>query len=204
MNDTNLNQSHFSPNVPPSVSTDGCPQDLPKTAAPQWHVMRSAYCREMKALQLLQRDGFECYVPQRTVRVEKGGKVITKVVPVVHNLVFVFSTRALISPWKRAHEADASLRYTIDRNTGLPMVVSTKAMEDFMRVTREADDILFLDNPDVVVTKGQRVEVIAGPFKGVQGHVLRIRRDRRVVVSIEGVVAAALASMPQDHFRLIE
>lgn len=204
MNDLNLCQSHNSPAVLPSASADGCPQEVPDDKDFQWYVMRSTYCREMKARELLETDGFECYVPVRTVRIERGGKLITKVVPVVHNLVFVFSSRALITPWKRTHEIGASLRYNIDRSTGKPMVVNKKVMDDFIRVTREADDILFLDNPEVVVAKGQRVEIIVGPFKGVQGRVLRIRRDRRVVVSIEGIVAAAMASMPQSHFRLLE
>lgn len=203
MNDYHLNDTHTYPTVIPSASAAGCPQVVLRGEEPRWYVMRSAYFREMKARELLERDGFECYVPLHTVRVERAGEVVTKEVPVVHNLVFVFSTRALISPWKRMHEEDASLRYIIDRSTGLPMVVNTKVMEDFIRVTREADDILFLDNPEVVVTKGQRVEIIVGPFKGVQGHVLRIHRDRRVVVSIEGIVAAALASMPREWFKLI-
>lgn len=122
----------------------------------------------------------------------------------VHNLIFVYTTREALDPWKRLHESDAALRYTIDKSTNKPMVVSDKAMEDFIRVTQEANDsLLYLDNPSIILTKGQKVEVVAGPFKGVQGYILRIRKDRRVVVTLNGLISVALATMPMDHFKII-
>ena len=39
--------------------------------------------------------------------------------------------------------------------------------------------------------EGDRVVVTDGPFKGAEGHVRRIKRDRRLVVAIRGVVAVA-------------
>ncbi len=167
--------------------------------------MRSSYSREMKARELLERDGFECYVPTRQERIERNGKLEQRAVAVIHNLIFVRATREVLDPWKRLHDEDAALRYTIDKSTGHPMVVDNKSMEDFMRVTALADDsLLFLDNPDIVLTKGQKVEIILGPLKGVQGYILRIRRDRRVVVSLHGIVSVALASMPREWFKLIK
>lgn len=167
--------------------------------------MRSAYGREMRAKKMLEEASFKCFVPLHRVREERNGKITTKVVPVVRNLIFVHTTREALDPWKRYNEEGAALRYTIDKSTQKPMVVTDKAMSDFIRVTKESDDsLIYLDNPDVVVTKGQRVEIIVGPFKGIQGHVVRIHRDRRVVVSIKGLVAVAMASMPQSHFRLLK
>lgn len=169
-----------------------------------WFVMRSSYSREMKAKDLLDKDGIGCYVPTRQERIERNGKIEQRTVAVVHNLLFVHSTREALDPWKRIHEEDAAIRYTIDKSTGKPMIVDDKSMEDFMRVIAQADDsLLFLDNPDIVLTKGQKVEIILGPLKGVQGYILRIRRDRRVVVSLHGLVSVALAAMPREWFKLI-
>ena len=39
--------------------------------------------------------------------------------------------------------------------------------------------------------EGQRVRVTDGPFKGVEGIVLRIRRSRRVVIELPGLLAVA-------------
>lgn len=199
----NLSSAPIASSTTASTTVAGCPPVVPESEPVRWFAMRSSYCREMKALELLQRDGFECYVPLRTERIEKGGVVTQKDVPVVHNLIFVHSTRDLLTPWKRLHEADAALRYIIDKATDKPMIVPDRAMNDFIRVTRDSNDVLYLDDPSVCLTAGQRVEVVAGPFKGVQGQIVRIRRDRRVVIDIEGLIAVALASMPREWFKLL-
>lgn len=185
----------------------GCPPVVQTTDTEenrQWFVMRSSYSREMKAKELLECNDIECYVPTRQERIERNGKIIQRTVAVVHNLVFVHSTRQILDPWKRLHEEDAALRYTIDKSTGKPMIVDDKSMQDFMRVISDADDaLLYLDNPSIILTKGQKVEIILGPLKGVQGYILRIRRNRRVVVSINGLVSVALAAMPMTHFKAL-
>lgn len=211
--DATLSQDACPPIVPISQPDSAVLSSQPDSIAPtishlakkvQWYVMRSSYCRELKAKDLLEKDGFTCFVPMQKVRTEHAAIIKTQMVPVVHNLIFVRTSRLKMDPWKRLHEANAALRYMMDKSTKHPMVVSDKSMQDFMQVTSQSnDDILYLDNPEVVVERGQKVEIIVGPFKGVQGYVLRIRRDRRVVVSLEGLVAVAMASMPQSHFRLL-
>lgn len=171
----------------------------------KWYVMRSTYCREQKAKALLEADGIECYVPTREERTEKDGVVKQKTVSLVHNFIFVHSTKSVLDPWKHLHEDNAGLRYYIDKSTRKPMLISDKAMHDFILVTQSTDEsLLYLDNPDVVLEHGQRVEVILGLFKGVQGYVLRIRKDRRVVVTLQGLVSVALATMPMSYFKKVE
>lgn len=166
--------------------------------------MRSSYSRELKAQALLQKDGIPSFVPTQTKRKIIQGEVVDRQEALVHNLIFVRSTRNQLDPWKRLHEGDAALRYIIDKSTSLPMVVPEKAVNDFIRVTSEANaSLIYLDNPDIVLTKGQKVEVVVGPFRGIQGYILRIRRDRRIVVTLNGLVSVALATMPKEYFRLI-
>ena len=126
-------------------------------------------------------------------------------VPAVHNLIFVHSTRDFLDSYKRKVERDCPLRYMMDRSTGLPMVVRDKEMEDFIRVTAEKDEgILYLDNPSVIVTKGTSVELVSGPFKGVKGKLLRIRRERKVVLQLAGVVAVAVDGIPMQWCKVID
>lgn len=183
--------------VSPSAAVIGCPPDMTvsENAREQihWYVMRSTYCREVKAREMLEADGVECYVPMRTMRSEQSERVV----PVVHNLVFVRTNRDYMDQWKRRHEEDCPLRYTIDRSTSLPMIVRDRAMEDFIRVTKDADDeILYLDNPNVAVEKGKQIEIVCGQYAGVRGTILRILRDRKVVVSAGGLVAVAISGIP--------
>lgn len=93
----------------------------------------------------------------------------------------------------------------MDKATGLPMTVPEKEMQDFIRVTGNCDcDIDYLDKPEIVYTKGRKVEITYGPFCGVTGYVLRIRRDRKVVVTVSGLVSAVIsADMRPEWLKLI-
>lgn len=169
----------------------------------QWFVMRSTYSREMKAKVILERDGIECYVPTRKIRRFEGGKPIDENVPLVHNLVFVRTFRDFMDIYKRRIETTCPLRYAIDKSTAKPMIVREKEMQDFMRVTQEASDsIRYLDDPEELLRKGQDVEIITGPFTGVQGKIVRFHRDRRVVVSLAGLMAVAMSSMPISWLKI--
>ena len=53
----------------------------------------------------------------------------------------------------------------------------------------EGLELLGDDKPEYHI--GDRVVVTGGPFKGAEGHIKRIKRDRRLVVTIPGIVAVA-------------
>lgn len=58
-----------------------------------------------------------------------------------------------------------------------------------------------LDPTTITFKKGERVRVTGGLFEGVEGEFVRVKGDRRVVVSIQGVMAIATAFI---HPSLIE
>jgi transcription antitermination factor NusG len=73
-----------------------------------------------------------------------------------------------------------------------PAVIPDREMEVFRFVVsagREGLTLLGDDRPEY--HEGDRVVVTGGPFKGAEGHIKRIKRDRRLVVAIRGVVAVA-------------
>ncbi len=186
---------------PPVVSQ--VQENSPSEPELHWFVMRSTYSREMKAKDILERDGIECYVPTRKIRRFEGEKPINENIPLVHNLVFVRTFRDFMDIYKRRIETTCPLRYAIDKSTAKPMIVREKEMQDFMRVTQEASDsIRYLDDPEELLRKGQDVEIITGPFTGVQGKIVRFHRDRRVVVSLAGLMAVAMSSMPISWLKI--
>lgn len=182
-----------------SSTTPSEEESLSMSPQLQWFVMRVTYSRELKAQAQLQEIGVETYIPLIKQRTEKGCQPIA----VIHNLIFVHTTRNFLDFYKQ-HKKDCPLRYTMDKSTGLPMVVRDKEMKDFMRVMYKASskDILYLDNPDIVATKGTPITIIDGPYKGIEGYLLRIRRDRKVVLQLEGIVACALNGIPITYCKI--
>ena len=94
------------------------------------------------------------------------------------------------------------IRYIMDRETRRPLVVPDRQMHSFIAVAGAYDEqIVYLDPSIVSLREGDRVRIVGGVFSGVEGIFIRIKGDRRVVVSIEGVMAVATAFV---HPSLIE
>ena len=169
-----------------------------------WFPMRVTYQREMKVKAELDRLGIENFVPMRYKVVERqndGDTELRRVlVPAINNLIFVRETQERLSELKRTNEALEPLRYMMDRTVSQEhaiMTVADREMENFMRVARRTDDsVMFLDNETVVGKEGKRVEIMGGAFEGVTGVIRRVKRCKRVVVEIEGVVSVAIAWVP--------
>ena len=125
-----------------------------------------------------------------------------QLVPLIHNLVFVRSTREKLDEIKRDISLKVPIRYIMDRETRRPLVVPDRQMHSFIAVAGAYDEqIVYLDPTIVSLREGDRVRIVGGVFSGVEGIFIRIKGDRRVVVSIEGVMAVATAFV---HPSLIE
>ena len=51
--------------------------------------------------------------------------------------------------------------------------------------------VIYLPPTEYSMQKGDRVRITGGVFEGVEGIFVRVKGDRRVVVSIQGVMAVA-------------
>ena len=62
----------------------------------------------------------------------------------------------------------------------------------------------FYSREDIVnFRQGARVRVTAGTLKGAEGYIKRIKRDRRLLVAIEGFVAVATSYLPPEMLEII-
>jgi len=170
------------------------------TGTMSWFAIRVTYGRELKFKQLLNDAGFECFVPMRNKTVEKDGRKVVLTVPAVANLCFVNSEKSLLDEFMRSFGDSCWGRYIWDKATRKPIVVPDKAMDDFIQISRVmSDDVLYLKEITSKLRQGQKVRVVKGPFKGVEGTVVRIKRSRRVVVELPGMLAIATTYVqPQD------
>lgn len=177
-------------NDSPDSDDSGCPQDVP-----HWYALRVTYGREMKLKAVLEEQEIRHFLPIKTIHYnrKRDGKLMKKQVSAIPNLIFVHSTRPQVQALKEDCAATIPVRYFMDRTSHKPLIIPDRQMEDFIRLASDGDDnLLYLDNPEIVFEKGEPVEVTYGPFAGIQGYVLRIRRDRKVVLVLNGLLAAAI------------
>ena len=122
--------------------------------------------------------------------VVKDGRRICKFVPAVHNLVFIRSTRKRIDTLKDK------------AGMNLPVIVPDDQMRSFILVAGTYEEsVIYVEPAELQLVRGQKVRVMGGVFEGAVGEFVRIRRDRRVVVNIEGVMAVATTFI---HSSLVE
>ena len=67
-----------------------------------------------------------------------------------------------------------------------------------------AEGLEFFADDDLTRYKaGDKVRVLEGPLKGAEGYIKRIRKDRRLLVSIEGFIAVATSFIPPQFLEKV-
>ncbi|MBQ9576814.1 MAG: UpxY family transcription antiterminator [Muribaculaceae bacterium] len=174
-----------------------------------WFPMRVTYNRELKIKGLLDELQIENFVPMRYDYVQTRSGKKKMMIPAIRNLIFVKSSRETLTRLKMSNAGFEPMRYmtrkslTDGRNEII--YVPDKQMDNFMRVASIPDDrIIVLDNADFINKVGKRVEITEGYFAGVEGVIKRIKRNKHVVVQIDGVAAVAIAFVPASCLSFID
>ena len=94
-----------------------------------WYAMRITYSRELALKEYLDSISVECYVPMHYEKITYQGKERRKLVPVVHNLIFVHTSRIRLDEIKQQMEYKFPMRYIMDRETQSPIIVPDSQME---------------------------------------------------------------------------
>ena len=156
------------------------------------YVLRVSYSRELKIKETLDKRGVRTFVPMMWKKVEKEGNIRKMLVPAVSNLCFVFWTKADIDAFISEFGDKSPVHYYWDRTSSRPMTVPSKAMDDFVKVASSLDeDLVYMTEISDKLREGQTVKVRSGAFAGVEGKIVRIRKSRRLMVELPGMLAVA-------------
>lgn len=174
----------------------------------QWYPMRITYHRELTIKEHLDSLGIQNFLPMRHELVEtKDGKKLM-FVPAIHNLIFVYSTQKKLTELKMTKKEFEPMRYIMkpceDGERGEIMHVPDWQMENFIRVaSAEENSVQYLDYDNYLRKVGKQVRIMEGNFAGVEGVIKRIKKNKYVVVQIEGVAAVAITYIPAHYLTEI-
>ena len=210
----------------------GCPEHSSEGVPSSWYALRVSYSRELKVRDRLNELGVKTFVPMmwRRCPVPPGrtkGKQTTsslpaptgqsteslkrmrknpsrRLVPAVGNLCFAYSTRAELEDFIRGYGDTSPVHFYWDRTANKPLTVPEKAMNDFIAVSSTLDeDLIYITEITSKLREGQTVKVKEGPFKGVEGKVVRIRKSRRILVELPGMLAVATTYIQPEYLEII-
>ena len=175
-----------------------------------WFPMRVTYGREVKVKEALDKLGIDNFLPMHYELVDPGdGNKKRLLVPAIHNLIFIHDSREDITLLKTTRREFQPLRYITkhfaESVADNILTVPETQMRNFMRVASVQDDsVMFLDNSDYLNKVGRRVLITEGYFAGVEGVIKRIKKNKHVVVQLEGLAAVAVTDVPASCLRTLD
>ena len=113
----------------------------------------------------------------------------------INNLIFLRAAKPVALGL--ANDFGVPLHYLIDRSTNSLLVVPDKQMEDFIRVLQEDEEPVPIEQ---AVQAGDKIRVVRGKLKGVEGYVLTTDEKTFIVVSLCGLLQAK-ARIPRASFE---
>jgi transcription antitermination factor NusG len=162
-----------------------------------WYALKVFYNKVFEIEDYLRDDGTESYIPCETVeRIARGIKRLDRR-PVISSLVF-FRTTVQHALQLQGVLRDRVILYT-DRTAEKkrPAAIPDREMQMFMLVTSSgAQGLEYFSDTGLAYHTGDRVRVTGGIFEGAEGYILRVKGNRRLVVSIQGICAVATSYIP--------
>lgn len=161
----------------------------------QWYAMRVTYGRELKVQDAL-KNKFKTYIPKCYRTVQRFGQKHYEIASQISNLIFIYATFDTLQEEKTSNPAAQYLRY-IKNHEGNYIIVPNKQMEDFIKVSElPEEELIPIDITEGTKLTGQKVKIIDGKLTGVEGRIMRLQGNKKVVVYIEDLLATAISFIP--------
>jgi len=168
---------------------------LAYSSIPYWFALRIFYNRIDPLRLTLDTAAIRYFYPHHLVEHCSDGGINYVQEPLIRSLMFVRSTNESLDKIRLKHAGSVSPYY--DQRTRKPLTIPDEQMDSFIKLCDIKDSGLeYLGEDGPQFHKGDRVRVTDGIFKGYEGYIKRIKHDRRLIVTIEGVAAFATKFIP--------
>lgn len=136
-------------------------------------------------------------------REASNGTTATEGRPTISGLIFIQGKTKVIK--KYLWERFPQYHLVNDCSTRKAAVIPDSVMQPFMRIANtDPSRIRFLVNPLTHYAEGNTlVEIMTGPLAGLQGYIIRIDRDRKLVIGV-GDMTVAIGGVHKENFEKVE
>ena len=179
-----------------------CTDPTMKEEAPRWYALKVFYNRTAALEKKIAACDVETYIPMQTLEKFDADGLHYEEKPLINSLLFVRCKESWLISFKRVNPLDFMFYTASD----LRRPIDDEEMRMFMFVT-SADrgrNLHYFGESDSTFKMGQKVRVVDGIYKGAEGYIKRIKKDRKLIVSVSGVAVVAVSHIPQDYLEKIE
>lgn len=154
-----------------------------------WYAVRTFNCQEQKVSRFLTEKGFNHFIPMTYTVVHKEEQAPKRIlVPAIHNLLFVQksgSQNAMIKTLQESTTPVSIFRYPGDK--GLCEIPAHDMVELRMLCDPDFHTSEFMTQTEAEAMVGKDVRVMAGPFKGAVGRLVRKNKQYYFLKSVIGM-----------------
>lgn len=169
-----------------------------------WYAYKIFFNKVVEVDTMIREAGVVTYYPVVKEKKIVGGKTVRVAKPAISSLLFVRCTEEVALAWQNQLMGKVMLYNHVTDGVRRPSPIDDEEMRIFILVTSVDDDRLQYLNVKLVNFKqGQRVRVIDGPYKGCAGYIKRVRGNRRLLVSVEGIALVATSYIPSAFLERI-
>lgn len=191
------------PDMETPASTDMEPtRDKSQVPVPWSYLFIRKRDAEYFSLKAETEGGFRTFI-HRTIVTDESGKSTTEGRPTISGLIFIQGKTKVIK--KYLWERFPQYHLVNDCSTRKAAVIPDSVMQPFMRIANtDPSRIRFLVNPLTHYAEGNTlVEIMTGPLAGLQGYIIRIDRDRKLVIGV-GDMTVAIGGVHKENFEKVE
>lgn len=145
------------------------------TTAPNWYLIHCKPHEDDRALQNLERQGFECFWPTRAVERQRHGRRCTMIEALFPRYLFV-RLDCVEDNWSAVRSTRGVQQ--IVRFTEYPTPIREEIIQGLRDRLKETP-------PEPYLTPGQRVSVTVGAFSQVEAIFIANDGDQRIVLLLD-------------------
>ena len=169
-----------------------------------WYALKVFWNRVVYLKSLLEAEGVQTYVPVHTVEEYEGGRLTYVEKQLIPSLLFVRCAGEWLVKFKHDHNED--FMFYAEADSRKPGAIRDDEMRSFILVT-SADagrNVKYFGADAPEYRTGDRVRVIDGIYKGAEGYIKRIKKDRKLIVSVTGVAVVAVSYIHPSFLEKID
>lgn len=154
-----------------------------------WFAVRTFFCKEESVARYLSSHGIEHFIPQRyQEEVTLDGERKRKLVPAVHNLLFIKSTISEKEMKDIISQCPVSVSVIKNQGTKKYYQIPNSQMVEFRAICDpNYKDTLYVDQEVAEARVGEEVRVVRGQFTGLKGKLVRYKNRSYVVIVLAGL-----------------
>ncbi|MEN8224113.1 MAG: UpxY family transcription antiterminator [Bacteroidota bacterium] len=158
-----------------------------------WYALYTRSRSEKQVSDLLDRAGFEVYLPlQKTLKQWSDRKKWVEE-PLFRSYIFVHITPP---EYYGVLNTPGAVRYVTFEGKAVPIPPQQiEAIRQFVDTGQELPDV------ELDLEPGSRIDIIAGPMKGISGELMEIMGKKKVRIEIDGLGQSVLLELPASQIR---